>query len=394
VIRLTPGDQLRTALIGPRSRPLRTALSALGIAVGIAALIAITGIAASNEAQLLAKLDQLGANLLVVHPGTGPDGSPVALPDSAPAMIARVGGVEQIGTLEAVPSGIGVYRSDLIPANRSNGLTAYAAGSTFLSSVQGSLASGRWFDEASRALPDVVLGSAAAARLGITEPGVRVWIGGQWYAVIGILNSAGLAEGIDAGAFLGDEWAHGHVDEPDAQPIDSIYVRVAPGRVASVAKVVANAANPVSPYVFVSPLSDLAGARDATGNSLSALALALSGIALLIGGIGIANTMVVAVLERRGEIGLRRALGARPGQVAAQFVGEAIVLGGVGGLAGAVAGSLAVLAYAAIGRQIAVIPFASLGGGVGLAVLVGVVAGLYPALSAARLAPTTALRAI
>jgi putative ABC transport system permease protein len=394
VIRLSPADQLRTALIGPRSRPLRTALSALGIAVGIAALTAITGIAASNQAQLLADLDALGANMLVVQPGQGPDQVVVPLPDAAAAMIARVEDVERVGVLESVPDGIGVYRNDLIPAGQGNGLSAYAAGPAFLPAIGGSLASGSWFDESTRRLPVAVLGSSAAARLGITEPGVRVWIGGQWYTVIGILDSAGLAKEVDTAAFLGDDWARDHVSEKDANTIAAIFVRVAPGRVADVHKVVAQAANPVSPYVQVSDLSDFAGARDKADSSLSSLAVGLAAIALLVGGIGIANTMVVAVLERRGEIGLRRALGARPGQVASQFVGEAIVLAGIGGLVGALAGAIAVFVYAALGAQVAVVPIEVLVGGPLVALAVGVVAGLYPALSAARLSPTIALRTV
>jgi putative ABC transport system permease protein len=394
MIRLSPRDQVRTALIGPRSRPLRTALSALGVAIGIAALTAITGIAASNQAQLLAELDDLGANLLVVQPGADSSGELVPLPETAVPMIERVDEVEQVGTLRSVPEGVSAYRNDLIPEGQGNGITVVAADPSFLSAIEGSMAVGEWFTQANRGLPVVVLGSSAAARLGISESGVRVWIGEQWYVVVGIMASAGLAEDIDAAVFLGDTWAAEHVSAEDDDTIAALFVRVAPGNVAAVREVIANAANPVSPYVFVSPLSELAGARESTSDSLSGLAIGLAAIALFVGGIGIANTMVVAVLERRGEVGLRRALGARPGQIASQFIGEAIVLGGLGGIAGALVGTLAVFTYAVILEQVAVVPVEVLVGGPVIALVVGIVAGLYPALSAARLSPTAALRTV
>lgn len=393
--RLSVADSIRTVLIGPRSRKMRTALSALGVAVGIAALTAITGIAASNQAQLLAELDALGANMLVVQPGYGPDNKPVPLPDTAPGMVSRVDGVERVGVLEKAPEGTGVYRNDLIPESQGNGLTAYAASPDFLSAVEGRVAQGSWFDETSRSMPVAVLGASAAARMGITEPGVRVWIGDQWYAVIGILDSAGLAESIDTSAFLGDRWAAEHVSEPGDDTIAAIYVRMTDGQVGEATRdAIARSANPASAYVQVLGLAELAGARQSADDSLSALAVGLAAIALLVGGIGIANTMVVAVLERRGEIGLRRALGARPGQIAGQFVGEAIVLGGLGGLVGMVCGVVGVLVYAAIQGQAATIPVSVLVGGPLVALAVGVIAGLYPALSAARLSPTTALRTV
>jgi len=393
-VRLSIPDQVRTALVGPRSRPLRTILSALGVAVGIAALTAITGIATTNRAQLLAELDGLGANLLVVSPGYGPDNEIVPLPDTAPGMLQRLDDVEQVGVLGKLPDDVKVYRTDIIPPGQTNGLSAYAADPGLLSAIEGSLASGEWFDDATRDLPVAVLGSQAAARLGITGVGGRVWIGGAWYAVVGILDSAGLAEQIDSAAFLGDEWAHDHVipsDETDR--IDSIYVRAQPDTSGSVREVAARAANPLSPYVQVSKLSDLAGARDVTDDSLSGLAVALAGIALFVGGIGIANTMVVAVLERRGEVGLRRALGARRGQIASQFIGEAIAIAGLGGIAGAAAGALVVAVPALAQGQVVVIPVEVVLGGPVVALLVGVIAGLYPALSASRLSPTIALRA-
>lgn len=394
MIRLSLADQLRTALIGPRSRKLRTALSALGIAVGIAALTAIAGISASNRAQLLSDLDSLGANLILVQPGQGPDQQPVPLPATAPEMVARLEGVERVGVLESVPEDVQVYRNDLVPEGQTNGLTVYAADPGFLEAVEGDVASGSWFDQATRDLPVTVLGASAAARLGVTEIGVRVWIGGQWYAVIGILRSAGLAADIDASAFLGDRWARTNVSGADDDTIAALYVRAADGRSEAVREVVANAANPASDYVRVSPLSELESARTATDDSLGGLAIGLTAIALLVGGIGIANTMVVAVLERRGEIGLRRALGARPQQIAAQFVAEAVLLAGIGGAVGALCGAIGVFGYAIWRGSVVVVPVETLIGGPLIAIVVGVVAGLYPAVSAARLAPTTALRTV
>lgn len=393
-MRLSLTDLVRTALIGPRSRPLRTVLSALGIAVGIAALTAITGITASNQAELLAQLDDQGADLLVLQPGAGPDDELVPLPDTAAAMVARLTEVEQVGALEKVPDDIQVYRNDLVPEAQTNGLSVHAAGPAFLDAIEGSLAAGRWFDETTRRLPVTVLGAAAAARLGVDEPGVRIWVGDRWYAVIGILDSAGLAQDVDASVFLGDRWAREQVSDPDDDIIAALYVRVEPGQTGSVREIIAKAANPWSPYVYVSPLSDLVEARQSTDDALSGLALGLAAVALLVGGIGIANTMVVAVLERRGEVGLRRALGARPGQIAAQFVCEAIVLAGIGGIAGATCGALGVLTYATLRRQALVLPPEVLLGGPLVALVIGVIAGLYPALSAARLPPTTALRAV
>ncbi|MDH6182235.1 putative ABC transport system permease protein [Microbacteriaceae bacterium SG_E_30_P1] len=393
-VRLSFADQVRTALIGPRSRPLRTVLSALGVAVGIAALTAISGIAATNRAQLLAELDGLGANLLVVSPGYGPDNQLVPLPETAPGMLERLDDVEEVGVLGKLPDDVHVYRTDLVPPGQTNGLTVYSADPGLLSAIEGSIAAGEWFDEATRGLPVTVLGSGAASRLGVSEVGVRVWIGGAWYSVVGILDSAGLAEQIDSAAFLGDRWANEHVvpaDETDR--IDSLYVRSAPDAASSVRDVAGRAANPLSPYVQVSKLSDLAGAREATSDSLSGLAVGLAAIALFVGGIGIANTMVVAVLERRGEIGLRRALGARSGQIAAQFVGEAITIAGIGGVAGAAAGAAVVAVPALLGGHSPVIPVEVVVGGPVIALLVGIVAGLYPAVSASRLSPTIALRA-
>lgn len=372
---------------------MRTALSALGVAVGIAALTAITGIAASNQAQLLSELDALGANMIVVQPGTGADSKPVPLPETAPGMIARIRGVQQVGTLEKLPDGTGVYRSDLIPESQGNGLTASAANPGFLSSVEGSMAKGRWLTEGDRSLPVVVLGASAAARMGITETGVRVWIGEQWYTVVGIVRSAGLAEELDQTVFVGDRWAADHVSADGRNPIASVYVRMADGKTGEkVRDAIARAANPTSPYVQVAGLGDLAGARATADDALSGLGVGLAAIALLVGGIGIANTMVVAVLERRGEIGLRRALGARSGQIAGQFVGEAIVLGGLGGVAGTLLGAAGVVVYAAIQDQAATIPVTVLIGGPAVALVVGIAAGLYPAVSASRLSPTVALR--
>ncbi len=392
--RLTFADVARTAWLGVASRPQRTALAALGVALGIAALVALTGASASNRAHLLAELDAMGADLAVVLPGRGPDQQPVPLPDTAPDAIARQDGVARVGVFETAPEGLSVYRTDLVPATESAGLVVSVARPGVLAAVEGTLAAGRWFDEATRGLPVAVLGATAAERLGIHRPGDRVWIGGEWYGVLGILDSAGLASDIDTAAILGDRWVRERFSGDTVGDVSAIYVRAHPGRIDAVRDLLAAAASPGSPFVGVTRLSDLAEARATADDSLATLGLALAGIALLVGGVGIANTMVVAVMERRGEIGLRRSLGARPGQIAVQFVAEAVVLSALGGLAGVALGALAAAVIAAITAQPLVLPAAVLVAGPALSVLVGAVAGLQPAGRAARLSPTTALRSV
>lgn len=392
--RLSPADLARTAWLGVGSRPQRTMLAALGIALGIAALVALTGASASQRAHLLAELDRMGADLVVVTPGPGPDREPVPLPQTAPEGISRQDGVARVGVFETAPEGLAVYRSDLVPETETGGLRVVVARPDVYAAIEATLASGRWFDEASRSLPVTVLGATAAERLGIDRAGDRVFIGGQWYGVLGILRTAGLATDIDTAAILGDRWIRNAFEGTAIGDLSAIYVRAEPGRVDAVRDILASAAAPGSPYVGVTKLSDLAGARATTDGSLATLGIALAGIALLVGGVGIANTMVVAVLERRGEIGLRRALGARPGQIAAQFVTEAVILSLLGGLAGALLGASAAAVIAAATAQPVVIPALVIAAGPALSVLVGVLAGLQPALRAARTSPTTALRSV
>lgn len=392
--RLRLRDLLRTAWLGISSRPQRTALASLGVALGIASLTALTGAAASNQAQLRADLDRMGANLAVVAPAPGPDDVLVPLPQTAPEMVERVDGVADVGVFETPPENTAVYRSDLVPETETNGLRVAVARPGVFRAIEAQLSVGRWFDDATRGLPVTVLGRTAADRLGITRPGDRVWIGGQWYGVLGILRSAGLAAEIDAAAILGDHWVRQTFEGATIGDISTMYVRAAPGRLADVTEVLASAASPGSPFVSVTALTDLADARTTADDSLSTLGVALAGIALLVGAVGIANTMVVAVLERRGEIGLRRSLGARPRHIAAQFLTEAACLALIGGVAGLALGSGAASVLALASGQPVVVPIQTAAASPGIAVIVGAAAGLYPALRASRLSPTLALRAI
>lgn len=392
--RLSSADLARTAWLGVASRVQRTVLAAAGIALGVAALVALTSVSASNQAQLLAQLDAMGADLAVVAPAVGADGEAVPLPETAPEAIARQDGVARVGVFETAPEGLAVYRSDLVPEAESGGLSIAVARPDVFEAIEARLTAGRWFDEATRGLPVVVLGAVAAERLGIHEIGDQVWIGGRWYGVLGILDSAGLAQQIDTAAILGDRWVRERFTGEGIGQLAAIYVRAEPGRIDEVRELLAAAASPGSPFVSVTKLSELADARATVDGSLAALGLALGGIALLVGGVGIANTMVVAVVERRGEIGLRRSLGARPGQIAAQFVTEAVVLSAIGGAAGVLAGILVAGAIALAASQPLVVPAESALLGPVLSVLVGALAGLHPAVRAARLSPTAALRSV
>jgi putative ABC transport system permease protein len=389
-----PGDLLRVASLGLRSRRLRAALSALGIAIGIAAMVAVLGISESSKSHLLAALDKLGTNLLVAAPSSGFAGqeSPV-LPTTSEAMLRRIGPVEEVSSVTPVDAN--VFRTDLVPSEQTGGITVKATDLQLLDTLVGEMADGEWLDEARANLPVVVLGSVSAERLGITDVGdeVQVWLGEQWFTVIGIMEPLELAPDLDTSALIGRPVATAALGA--AETPGTIYLRTDPDQIDAVRALVPPTANPDDPSIVdVSRPSDAIEARAAASNAFTALLLGLGAVALLVGGVGIANVMVISVLERRSEIGLRRALGATRRHVSVQFLSEALVLSAAGGLAGVLLGAAVTAAYdMARGWEI-VVPAAGIAGGFAAALAIGTVAGLYPATRASRLAPTDALRTV
>ncbi len=389
--RLGPLDLVRIAAGGLRSRRLRSSLTALGIAIGIAAMVAVLGISEASRASLLNVLDRLGTNLLTVTAGQTFLGENAALPEDASKMIRRIGPIEGVSGVASVS--VTVRRSDRISAAETGGIAVLGTETSLLRTLNGSLAQGRFLDAATEQYPAVVLGSVAAARLGIVDldAPVQVWLGDRWFTVVGILEELPLAPELDRSALIGFPVAK-DLFGIDGSP-SSIYVRSNPDAVGDVRAVLPATTNPEHPEeIRVSRPSDAIEAKAAAATTFTGLFLGLGAVALLVGGLGIANVMLMAVLERRSEIGLRRALGATREHVAGQFVTEAVLLAGIGGLLGVGAGSAIAALYARGQEWPVVVSLAGVGGGLLAAVAIGCVAGLYPALRAAFVPPTEALR--
>ncbi|MEU4718364.1 ABC transporter permease [Nonomuraea dietziae] len=386
--RLSLSDVFRVGASGLRARPTRVILSALGIAIGIATMIAVIGISSSSREELLRQLDKLGTNLLTVSAGNTVFGEPSKLPVSAVDMVSRIAPVTSAAATGSVSAT--VRRTAHIDEAVTGGITVQAATTSLLTTLEGGVAKGTWLNDATSRQPAVVLGARAAERLGITRTGVRVWMGGRWFTVIGILGPMPLAPEIERSALIGFPVAEEDLGF-DGHPT-TLYERSAEEAVEAVREVLPRTVNPENPSeVEVSRPSDALAAKAAASGAFTNLLLGLGAVALLVGGVGVANTMVISVLERRKEIGLRRSLGATRGQVRVQFLSESLLLSALGGVAGAVLGALATIGYALSQGWPPVVPPWSIGGAVGATLVIGTVAGLYPAMRAARLSPTVAL---
>ncbi|MFB7469465.1 ABC transporter permease [Kitasatospora sp. NPDC056184] len=374
---------------------MRVFLSALGIAIGIAAMVSVVGISSSSRADLDRQLEALGTNLLTVAPGKTLTGGDAKLPEESVAMIRRIGPVRQAAATGALSGPEGkVYRTDRIAKGESGGISVQAADLDLPDTAGATLAKGAWLNAATATYPAAVLGSAAAQRLGITtvDPDVRIRVGGTWFTVVGILRPVPLAHQLDNATLIGWDAARTYLGF-DGHPT-TVYTRSADASVEAVRDVLAATANPQAPdEVKVSRPSDALAARSAANSAFTSLLVGLGAVALLVGGVGVANTMVISVLERRGEIGLRRSLGATRGQIRTQFLSESLILSALGGLGGVLLGVAVTTGYATTQGWPAVVPAWASAGGAGATLAIGALAGLYPAIRAARLAPTQALSA-
>jgi putative ABC transport system permease protein len=365
--------------------------------------VAVLGLSSSSQAGLLAQIDRLGTNLLTVEAGQSFTGAAAKLPLEAPARITHLNNVELVAHT-ALMNDEKVYRNSMIPVGNTGGLEVRATSLNLLSVLRTTVARGNWLNEGTAREPVAVLGSAAAEHLGIDRvlPGQRIWLGHQWFNVAGILNPSPLEPDVDNSALVGYPAAADYLGylsmvngDSMAGPATSIYVRVASGHEAEVQSVLAPTANPEAPNeVRVSQPSDVLTARAAALGAFDSLFLGLGVVALLVGAVGVANIMIITVLERRSEIGLRRALGATRGQIRTQFLGESILLAVIGGVVGVLAGAAATAVYATSKSWAVVIPVEAWSSGIVSAILIGASAGLLPAVRASRMPPTVALRTV
>ncbi|WP_431923231.1 ABC transporter permease [Nonomuraea jabiensis] len=388
--RMRPRDVIRVGGAGLRARPLRVFLSALGIAIGIAAMLGVVGISASSQENLNRQLEALGTNLLTVSPGQTLFGEASHLPAESEGMIGQIGPVTAVTATGTTPAK--VYRNDHIPEAQTSSVSVTAARLDLVEDVGATVVSGAWLNEATHRYPATVLGAKAADRLGVVQagPDQRVWLGGQWFTVVGVLAPAPLAPELDTAALVG--WPVAEERLGFDGYATTIYTRAREQYVAAVRDVLAATANPETPNeVEVSRPSDVLAAKQATDATLNALLLGLGGVALLVGGVGVANTMVISVLERRAEIGLRRSLGATRGQVRVQFLAESLLLSAIGGVGGVLLGIGVTGAYASLQGWPAIVPVWAMLGGVFATLVIGGIAGFYPAVRAARMSPTEAL---
>lgn len=386
---LRPGDLAALGWQGLRAHPMRATLSALGIAIGIAAMISVIGISMSSEAKVQEKLAALGTNQLTAGPGKSFSGEAAKLPADAAERIRRIEGVQHVGWTGEIPE-LYAYRNSLIPAGETSGLKVAATDRALLDATSTTLANGTWFNKATQGYPTAVLGATAAKRLGVAIPGSTILVGNVSYTVLGVLAPSPLAPSLDTTVLIGAAQAvsaHGFDGSPT-----TLFERSDEERVAAVRDLIPPTVSPQAPNeVQVSRPSDALAAQNTIDKEFTGLLVGVGSIALLVGGIGVANTMVITVLERRREIGLRRALGATRRHIRLQFLVEAVLLAAYGGVVGAVLGIGVTALVAGANGWTPTIPPTIVALGLGITVIVGAVAGMLPAMRAAKVSPVAAL---
>jgi putative ABC transport system permease protein len=390
---MPPHELMALALQGLRTRRLRASLSALGIAIGIGAMVAVVGVSASSQASLLSLIDSLGTNLLTVTPGQTFLGANEVLPNTSVGGINHMSAVESAAAVYQV-SGATVLRTPYVPSEQTGGIGVDAADPGLLQAIGSGMATGQFINQSNQSFPTVVLGAQAANTLQISSVTghIQVFLGGTWFTVVGILKPVVLDSNLDSTVLIGLPVAE-RLFRTQPNPSE-IYVRANVNQVTQVSSLLAPTADPQNPDgVQVSRPSDALEARAAAKGQFTTLLLGLGAVALLVGAIGIANIMVISVLERRGEIGLRRALGATKRHISTQFLAESALLAALGGVAGLLLGAFATWVYSLAQNQPMVVPVYALVAAPAAGLVIGTLAGLYPAAKAARLSPTEALRA-
>lgn len=394
--RLDPLDVLGLGVVGLRSRPLRAALAALGIAIGIATMVVVVGIPASSQQALDRQLSALGTNLLRAQATIDEQTDKLPpVPERADAMAERIGPVTAASAVANTHAQ--VRRTDKIPPEQSSGLTVLAARPDLLSVLDAQLVAGTPITARNESLPVVVLGEKAASRLGITslrrgEPSPKVWINNRWFTVIGILGATPLDPDVERSVLVGWEAARTWLGF-DGHPT-VVYARADESQLESARSVLPATVYPENPArIKASRPSDALAAKRIAETTFSGLFLGLAAVALLVGGVGVANTMVISVLERKREIGLRRALGATRVHIAGQFLVESVFVGFLGGLIGTSLGVIVTVVVSAVRDWTPILDLQLAVGAPLAGALIGLLAGGYPAWRAATIEPITALRA-
>ena len=389
--KLRTRDLFFVAVYGVKARKGRAALTSIGIGIGIAAIVAVSGIAASGSADLLSTLESLGTNLVKASPQAGFFGTQEELPEGVIGMVERIGPVEEVTS--TTQTDLLVRRSNFISEFEGGGISTIVTSSELLNVIGGKLSEGRFITDGLSDLPVTVLGSVTAKRLGITNLSkpTKILIDDEWFGVIGIVEELKIHPDLDRSVFIGYGAAKKLFDINE-EPT-TIYLRANPTFIEDVVEVIAPSMNPENPdQVEVSRPSDALEAQQAVEASFTNLLLGLGSVALLVGGVAIANVMVMSVLERRMVIGVRRSIGATRREIRYQFLLESIVLSGIGGLVGVMLGSLITLAYTNYTNIVFSIPVWQILGAVVLALLIGAISGVYPAIKASKIQPAEAVR--